>query len=394
MGQTTTLRTARDLAVGRHAMVAAKHPWAVHAALDVLQRGGNAVDAAVTAAFAIGVVEPWMSGLGGGGFLTVQQASGERGVVDYFPRAPLAAGADLYHLEGIAGSDGVGYTGVEGAANANGPLSVAVPGMAAGMALALERFGSIDLSDALAPAIRFAETGFPVGSYQSVIMAAEQPRLVGEAETGQVFYPGGMPIVPGFSQMPPPVVQADLGRTLRRIAEQGSSAFYTGEVAERMVEHLRRRGGILSLTDLAEYRARLVEPLVMRYRDRELVLLPYQAGGVTVGEALAILEGFDLQSTGHNTAASLHLIAEASRRAFADRAAYVGDPDFCDTDWAALSSPEHAARRRTEIDPRCSTPPARTDSTARLDPALTASGCTTHLSVVEATELWSRLPRR
>jgi gamma-glutamyltranspeptidase / glutathione hydrolase len=383
MAQTTTLHITRDLAVGRRGMVAAKHPWAAQAALDVLQRGGNAVDAAVTAAFAVGVVEPWMSGIGGGGFLTVQKPSGERAVVDFFARAPLAASPDMYRLEGAAGSDGVGYTGVEGLTNANGPLSVAVPGMAAGMALALDRFGSIDLAQALAPAIRFAETGFPIGWYQSVIVAAEQPRLVGESETARTFYPGGMPTVPGYSQVPAPVVQTDLGRTLRRIANLGPDGFYTGEVAQRMVDHLRERGGILSLADLADYRAVVVEPLVMRYRDRELVLLPYQAGGVTVGEALAILEGFDLQSTGHNSAHSLHLIAEASRRAFADRTLFVGDPDFCDTDWALLSSPEHAARRRAEIDPRRASPPAGLDPAPARNPALTASGCTTHLSVVD-----------
>ncbi|MDQ6773692.1 MAG: gamma-glutamyltransferase [Candidatus Dormibacteraeota bacterium] len=360
-------------------MVAAKHPWAARAALDVLQRGGNAVDAAVTAAFAIGVVEPWMSGLGGGGFLTLQKASGERAVVDFFPRAPRAARADMYDLVDGVGSDNVGYTGVEGAANADGPLSVAVPGSAAGLALVLRRFGSIELSDALGPAIRFAEIGFPVGWYQTVIMAAEQRRLLREDETARIFYPDGLPVAAGYGQAPlPVVVQPDLARTLRRIAEAGPDGFYRGEVAERIVGHLRDRGGIVSLTDLADYQARVVEPLSLAYRDRELVLLPFQAGGVTVGEALGILAGFDLQSTGHNTATSLHLIAEASRRAFADRAVYVGDPDFCDTDWTMLSSAEYAARRRAEIDDsRASTP-------ARGPTPLTASGCTTHLSVVDA----------
>ncbi len=377
MGQTTRLHVERDLAVGRRCMVAAKHPWAAEAALDVLERGGNAVDAAVTAAFAVSVVEPWMSGLGGGGFLTIEKASGERAVVDYFARAPRAARADLYALTESVDSDGTGYTGVEGAANANGPLSVAVPGMVAGLAVALERFGSIDLPRALAPAIRFAERGFPVGWYQTVILASEQRRLLGEAETARVFYPDGAPVAPGYSQTAAALVQPDLARTLRQIAEEGPDGFYRGQVAERMVAHLRERGGMLAHADLAEYRPTVLEPLVMRYRDAELVLLPFQAGGVTIAEALAILDGFDLQSTGHNTAASLHLIAEASRRAFADRDAFVGDPDVCATDWAMLASAEHAARRRAEIDRWHASPPERTA-------ALTASGCTTHLSVVDA----------
>jgi gamma-glutamyltranspeptidase / glutathione hydrolase len=377
MGPSTTLHIDRGLAVSGRCMVAAKHPWAAQAALDVLLRGGNAVDAAVTAAFAVGVVEPWMSGLGGGGFLTLQRASGERAVVEYFPRAPRAATPDMYRLEGDAGSDGVGYTGVADGANATGPLSVAVPGMAAGMALALERFGSIDLADALAPAIHFAEDGFPIGWYPAVIIASEHARLRDEVETGRVFYAGGTPIAPSYNHEPT-LVQADLGRTLRLIAERGADGFYTGEIAERIVAHLRERGGMLSLADLADYRAGVTEPLVMGYRDRELVLLPYQAGGVTVAEALRVLEGFDLQSTGHNTAASLHLIAEASRRAFADRAAYVGDPDFCTTDWTMLTSSEHANHVRADIDPRQAKAPGR------LTAPLTASGCTTHLSVVDA----------
>lgn len=275
------------------------------------------------------------------------------------------------------GSDSVGYTGVEGAANATGPLSVAVPGMAAGLALALERFGTIDLAQALAPAIRFAETGFPVGWYQAVIIASELERILPEAETARTFTPGGVPIVPGYGHTPPALVQADLGRTLRRISEDGPNAFYRGEVADRIVAHLGERGGIMSLADLAEYRPVVLDPLVMQYRDRELLLLPFQAGGVTVGEALGMLEGFDLESSGHNSASSLHLIAEASRRAFADRARYVGDPDFCTTDWAALSSAEYAARSRATIDPRRATAPAL------IEPALSASGCTTHLSVVD-----------
>src|SRR5579884_1614486 len=158
----TTLRISRDLAVSRRAMVAAKHPWAVEAALDVLRHGGNAVDAAVTAAFAVGVCEPWMSGIGGGGFMTIQLADGRRSVIDYFARAPQAAKPDMYEMTGGATADHVGFGGVKDQANAYGPLSVAVPGMVSGMALALERYGSIGLDRAVAPAIDFAERGFPV----------------------------------------------------------------------------------------------------------------------------------------------------------------------------------------------------------------------------------------
>ena len=388
--RTTTLRISRDLAIGARHMVAAKHPWAVRAALDVLDRGGNAVDAAVTAAFAVGVLEPWMSGVGGGGFMTVQMASGERAVIDYFARAPAAARADLYQLTQGFGPSVVGFSGVVDEANAYGALSVATPGMVRGMALALERFGTLGLADTLAPAIQFAEDGLPVDWYQGMLIASQQAVLRRDAETARIFLADGLPPAPLFgSTVSPLLKQPDLGRTLRRIAEYGADGFYRGEIAERIVAHVQSLGGILTLDDLAGYQPTLVDPLVLGYRDVELVLLPFQAGGTHVGEAFAILNGFDLAESGHNTASSLHLIAESSRRASADRAAYVGDPDFVSIDWARLTSAEYAAERRAEIDPRIASRPLPGAGIARQPAvpvgagALGADGCTTHLSVVD-----------
>jgi gamma-glutamyltranspeptidase/glutathione hydrolase len=380
----TSLRIQRDLAIGRHHMVAAKHAWAVEAGLDVLERGGNAVDAAVTAAFAIGVVEPWMSGIGGGGFMTIQPADAAAVVIDYFARAPHAARPDLYRLADSVGTDGVGYTGVQDGANTYGPLSVAVPGTVAGLEMALRRFGTIDLDQALAPAIRFAESGFDVGWYQAVLIASEEPLLRRDAESSRIFLPDGAPPTPRFSGSTPRLVQSALASTLRSIARFGSDGFYRGEVGQRIVEHVERLGGLLTAADLASYEPRVVEPLVIPYRDLELVLLPHAAGGITTAEALSILDGFDLSATGWNTAASLHYVAEASRRAFADRAAYVGDPEFCDTDWARLASATFAAERRAEIDPRRATQPRPSTGAVRSAPSRTANeGCTTHLSIVD-----------
>lgn len=385
----TTLRISRDLAIGARHMVAAKHPWAVRAALDVLDRGGNAIDAAVTAAFAIGVLEPWMSGIGGGGFMTVQMASGERAVIDYFARAPAAARADLFELTQGFGPSVVGFSGVVDEANAFGPLSVATPGMVRGMALALERFGTLGLADTLAPAIRFAEDGLAVDWYQGMLIASQQDVLRRDAETARIFLSDGLPPAPVFGGTAPILKQPDLGRTLRRIAEYGPDGFYQGEIAERIVGHLQSLGGILTLDDLTGYQATEVDPLVIGYRDVELVLLPFQAGGTHIGEAFAILNGFDLAESGHNTASSLHLIAESSRRASADRAAYVGDPDFVSIDWARLTSAEYAAERRAEIDPRLASRPLTGDGIARAAAvpvgagSLGADGCTTHLSVVD-----------
>jgi gamma-glutamyltranspeptidase/glutathione hydrolase len=387
--QTTTLRISRDLAIGARQMVAAKHPWAVRAALDVLDRGGNAVDAAVTAALAVGVLEPWMSGLGGGGFMTVQMASGERAVVDYFARAPMAARADLFQLSPAFRASEVGYDGVVGDANAYGALSVATPGMVRGMAVALERFGTLGLAETLAPAITFAEDGLPVDWYQGMLIASQQAVLRRDDETARIFLADGLPPAPLFASAAPRITQPDLGRTLRRIAEHGADGFYRGEVAERIVAHVQALGGILTVDDLARYQPTVVDPLVLGYRDVELVLLPFQAGGTHVGEAFAILDGFDLAGMGHNTASALHVIAESSRRASADRAAYVGDPEFVSIDWARLTSAEYAGERRAEIDPRRASRPAPGLAIGRNFEAPIGAGvrgdegCTTHLSVVD-----------
>jgi gamma-glutamyltranspeptidase / glutathione hydrolase len=375
MPSATQLHVWRDLAVGTRHMVAAKHPLAVHAALDVLQRGGNAVDAAVTAAFAVGVVEPWMSGLGGGGFMTVQMRGGERAVIDYFARAPIAAGPDLYALTTEFSPDGVGFSGVANAANAYGALSIATPGTVRGMALALERFGTRGLAECLQPAIELADGGFEVDWYQAMLMASEQEVIRRDPETARIFLVDGLPAMPRFGGNPVRLRQPELAQTLRRIARDGADAFYVGEIAERIVSHVQAAGGVLSRADLAEYQPRLLEPLVMEYRGVDLVLVPFQGGGTHTAEALGILSGFDLAGTGHNTAASLHLLAEASRRATVDRLACVGDPDFVEVDWAHLTSVDHAAELRTTIDP------ARVSGVSR---ERLEGGCTTHLSVVDA----------
>jgi gamma-glutamyltranspeptidase / glutathione hydrolase len=386
----TSLNVSRDLAVAPRQMVAAKHPWAVDAALDVLDRGGNAVDAAVTAAFSVAVVEPWMSGLGGGGFMTIQMASGERAVVDYFSRAPRQARPDMYELTQSFSATGVGFGGVKDEANAYGPLSVATPGMVHGMATALQRFGTRDLAETLAPAIRFAEEGFPIDWYQGMLIASELDVIRRDAETSRIFLTDGIPPAPAFGKPTPKLKQPDLARTLRRIADNGPDGFYRGEIAERVASHVQSLGGILTVEDLAEFAATVVEPLMMRYRDAELVLLPYQSGGTTIGEAFGILEGFDLAALGHNSARSLHLIIEASRRGTADRLAYLGDPEFVSIDWPRLTSAAYATERRAEIDCRRASKPGPGARITGDMPATLATGrnadegCTTHLSVVDA----------
>lgn len=388
MSTETTLRISRDLAVSRTTMVAAKHPDAVRAALDIMDAGGNAIDAAVAVSFAVGVLEPWMSGVAGAGFMTIQPAGGQPVVIDFFSRAPQAATADMYELTGGGGADSVGFGGVKDQANAYGVRSVAVPGMVAGMTLALERYGTRSLAEVIQPAIDFAEEGIEVNWYRGMLLASQQQVLSRDPETARIFLDGGLPPAPLFGKPNPRIRQPELADTLRKIAAAGRDGFYRGEVAERIAEHMQRNGGLLTTDDLARFEATIVDPLVLRYHDHDLVLLPYQAGGITIGEAFNILDGLDIAATGHNSAAALHAIAEASRRGYADRFAYVADPDFVSVDWARLASPEYAAERRAEIDPsRASRPkPGMHIALATTPSAIAAGGdggCTTHFSVVD-----------
>ena len=387
MNTSTTLRISRDLAVGGQQMVAAKHELAVQAGNAILDGGGNAVDAAVAVGFAIGVVEPWMSGVGGVGFMTIQKATGERAVIDYFGTAPGAATPDMYELTAEFGHSVVGFGGVKGQENTYGPKSVAVPGMVRGMELALRTFGTTSMADVTASAVRFAEEGFEVGWYQGMLLSSQQDTLQRDAETARIFLKDGKPPAPLFGEPAPRIVQHDLANTLRTIGEQGADGFYQGEVARKIANHMRATGGLITEADLAGYQAKIVEPLVIPYRDHELVLIPNQGGGVTIGAALQILNGFDLFATGYNTAATLHLIAEASRRGYADRFAYVGDPAFVELDWERLTSAAYADERRAGIDPTRASQPGAGERIGRTQANLAAvganEGCTTHFSVVD-----------
>jgi gamma-glutamyltranspeptidase / glutathione hydrolase len=384
----TKLHVHRDLAVSKNTMVAAKHPFAVQAGLDMMSKGGNAIDAAVATGFAIGVVEPWMSGLGGVGFMTIQMADGQRVVVDYFGRAPGAATPGMFELEEGDSRTTVGFGGVKGEANAYGPLSIIVPGAVAGMCHALRRYGTMDLNEVLQPAIRFAEEGFPVDWLRGMLIASQQQTILRDPETARIFLENGTPPAPLFGQEPPRIKQPELAQTLRAIASGGQDAFYQGEIAQTIVDHVQRLGGILTVEDMASFKPVEVDPLVINYRDVELLLLPYQAGGVNTGEALSILSEMDLRSTGFNSAATLHRIAEASRRGYADRNAYIGDPDFVDTDWKRLNSEAYAAERRAEIDLSRATPVSPgSEISNTLGPSgngiVRDEGCTTHFSVVD-----------
>ena len=307
-------------AFGRRGAAAAKHPAATAAALEMLQRGGNAVDAAVAAAFCSGVVEPWMSGVGGGGFMVIRLASGRTVAIDFGMQAPAAAAPDMYPLaEGVAG-DLFPWRRVQGDVNVHGPLSVAVPGAVPGLCLALERFGRLDLATVLQPAIRAAEEGFEVDWFTTLAIAVDAATVRRYPETARVFLPGGLP--PGPADSPPPrrLRQPDLARTLRILAERGPEAFTHGEIAEAIVAAVRRDGGILSLDDLAGYRPIVVEDApAFPYRDAQVFTSPDPSGGPFVAEILGGLASVPMGALGPRSVDAWDALVSAARAAYGRR---------------------------------------------------------------------------
>ena len=321
-------------------VVAAESRPAAEAGLAVLDAGGNAIDAAVTTVFAIGVTRPEMCGIGGGGFLVYRSAKGRTAALDFREKAPstytFGAGVGV----GPAFAFGTGH-------NVAG-----VPGTVAGLSAALSRFGTIPLARAVEPAERLARDGFEVSGALSYWMKQMQPRLALYPGSAFTFYKAGLvPYEPGETLKLPQYAQS-----LREIAEQGPRAFYEGPIAQAIVAAMESSGlypgdrGTMTAEDLAAYRAIWRKPLKGRYRRHGIVAMPPPtSGGLLAIEILNLLEGFDLRRAGASSADHLHLLAEAQKLAWADRNAYVGDPDFVDVPVATMTSKAYAARRRAEI---------------------------------------------
>lgn len=395
----TSWRITKDEAVGERGMVAGKHPLAVNAGLDVLKRGGNAVDAAVTMAFALAVVEPQSSGLGGGGFLVLHDARrGRNAVIDYAMDAPGRAGPDAYRLEDGVGSSAYGWRKVSGDANVTGYRAVSVPGMVRGLALALERYGTIPLREALAPAIRFAEEGVEVLWQISLRIAMSMPTLSRFPASAAVFLPGGSPPKPwGSGLAADRLRQPDLARTLRAIAAEGPDVFYEGAVARSIVDAMREHDGLIGADDLERYAPTIFEDgLVTDYRGFQLVGVPGASGAITLQQALGILDGYDAPAPDAGTVAGLHAHAEAFRLAFADRFRFVADPKQVDVPWSGLLSRDYARERRALIDAARAAVHVEPGDPWRFEPAGasrvpgggavregTSVSSTTHLSVVD-----------
>src|SRR5947199_1115209 len=366
--------TARFLPViAKHGMVASQEKRATHVGLEILKAGGNAVDAAVAVGFALAVTHPQAGNTGGGGFMLVHLAArNETIAIDYREAAPAAMTRDAF-LDDKGESDPK--------KSRDSALGVGVPGTVAGLALAHERYGSgkFTLAQLIAPAIKFAREGFEVDDELADTLPRAQPRLARWPAAAKIFLKSdGEALGRGES-----LVQTDLANSLETIAADGPRAFYEGPLAEKILAGLRTNGGIMTAEDLKNYRA-LVRPVVRgNYRGYDIASMPPpSSGGVHLIEMLNMLEGFPLRDTGALSAATLHLMIETMKPAYADRAEFLGDPAFVSVPVSGLTSKPYAADLRKQIDPER----ARPSQTIRAgNPAPHEGDNTTHFSVVAAS---------
>jgi gamma-glutamyltranspeptidase/glutathione hydrolase len=353
-------------AVGRHGAVAAEHRLASEAGIEILESGGNAVDAAVAAALASGVVNPSSSGIGGGGFMVVYRADEKRAhTIDFRETAPHAAGRDFFLHDGK----------VDEKASKRGGRAVAVPGEIAGLALALDRFGTKTFADVARPAIRLAREGFAVESHLATMMRAFRSGLADDKGLSSVFLHDGDPYEAGDVLKRP-----RLAATLEQLAAAGPKAFYGGEIARDIAAAVREAGGVLDESDLAGYRAVLRQPVVTTFREWKIVsAAPPSSGGPVIGEVLNIITPYQPRELGRQSSTYLHVLAEALKAGFADRARWYGDPDFVPVPLERLLSPKHAAEMRAHISAVKATP-----SETYGHELQAADAGTAHISVVDA----------
>jgi len=351
-----------------HGAVAAEHRLASQAGLEVLRGGGNAVDAAVAAALAAGVVNPSSSGLGGGGFLVMWNAAEAKArTLDFREAAPRSATAAMYLRP-----DG----SLDAEASRSGGRAVAVPGEPRGLAYALARFGRLSLARVAAPAIRLARDGFVVEPYLAGALLGQRDRIAADPELSAVFlHADGSATASGERLRRP-----DLAATLERLARDGAEPFYVGDIGADIVAAVNACDGSLSPADLAAYRPVERTPVVSGYRGLRVIgMPPPSSGGGIIGEALEVLEAYDLATIGRGSVTWLHLLGETCKAVFADRAAVYGDPAFTRVPLARLLSAPHASAIRVRLRAAAAVP-----SSVFGQPAAAAGdGGTSHISVID-----------
>jgi len=363
---------ARHAVAAEHGMVVAQEKIGAQIGADILRQGGNAVDAAVATGFAMAVTYPRAGNIGGGGFMVIHSRDRQEDTtIDYRETAPAAMTPDIF-----LGADAK----PDIAKSRDSALGIGVPGTVAGLALALEKYGSgnFTLAQILKPAIDLARGGFVLAGDLADTMPSGQRRLARWPSATRIFSGAdGKSLRDGDT-----LVQTDLATTLSAIAEQGPRGFYEGRVAEKLVKAIVGAGGIMSLDDLKSYQAVIRAPVRGTYRGYDIVSMPLpSSGGVVLLEALNILEGFPMPEMKQGSAPSLHVMIEAMKRAYADRARFLGDPSFVKAPIATLTAKDYGAKQRASIDPDHATPSIDVGTPAA--PPREGSN-TTHYSVVDS----------
>lgn len=336
--------------------------------MKVLNDGGNAVDAAVAVGYALAVVHPAAGNLGGGGFAVIHTAKGENIALDFREMAPGKATRNMYldkNGEVIPDASVVGY------------LGAGVPGTVAGMSAMLERYGTKKLADLIKPSIYYAEQGFVVGSHNAELFAEYAPRLSKFASTRKYFMHSDGSTLKENDVL----IQKDLAHTLRLIADKGSDAFYKGEISDTIVKDMDVNGGIITKDDLARYKPIWRDAVHGTYRGYDIFSMsPPSSGGTHIIQMLNVMEGYNLKEMGHNSSATLHVLAESMRYAYADRSLFMGDSDFVNVPVKGLTSKEYANEIRNKIQPQQAVPSSQVKPG---NPQIHEGNNTTHYSVVD-----------
>jgi gamma-glutamyltranspeptidase/glutathione hydrolase len=360
------LNATRQPLHARHGMVVAMESIAADVGVSVLQKGGNAVDAAVAVGFAMAVTHPYAGNIGGGGYMLIRLADGRTTFIDFRERAPEKSSRNMYlDAKGDLTKDSI-----------EGWRSTGVPGTVRGFEIAVSRYGKRKWAENVAPAVELASKGFPV-SYALAQGLKGSRSLASSPESKRIFQKNG-----AFYDVGETLAQPELAQTLDRISKNGPDEFYEGETAKRFAGEMAKHGGIISLDDLKGYKAIERTPLTGTYRNYTIITSPpSSSGGIALLEMLGILEGTGYEKGGAGSASAIHYAAEAMRRAYADRNEYVGDPGFVKVPIAGLLDPAYLAKLRASIDPERAT---SSDRVRPGKPVGSESMETTHYSVVDA----------
>ena len=352
----------------QNGMVASVDAAATNVGVDILRQGGNAVDAAVAVGYALAVTHPQAGNLGGGGFMLIRLKDGRTTAIDFREMAPSAASRDMF-LDAQGNPDGK--------KSLTSHLASGTPGTVAGFSLALEKYGTLPLAKAIAPAIALAKEGIIVNDALADDLKTYGSEVLPQhASSKAIFWKDGEPLKKGDR-----LVQANLAKSLALIAKDGPDAFYKGAIAEQIASEMKNNGGLITKADLAAYKAVERQPVSGDYRGYQIYSMPPpSSGGIHIIQILNILSQFDMHQYGFGSADAMQLMAEAEKRAYADRSEYLGDPDFVKVPWQALTSKEYAKALAAEIDVNKATPSGEIRP-GRLAPY--ESNQTTHFSVVD-----------